>query len=148
MRDFHGLQVWQKAHLLALSIYKTAAGFPKTEIYGIVSQMRRAAVSIPANIAEGCGRGSQAELKRFMQIALGSATELEYQILLARDLGYINQDEHDRLIENICEIKRMLTIYHQKLTAVSCQPSAVSRECRILLSGVGLDGWGTCSYLR
>lgn len=117
MRDFHKLQVWQKAHELVLAVYKATALFPKPEFYGIVSQMRRAAVSIPANIAEGCGRQGKAELGRFLSIAMGSASELEYEILLARDLGFLKPDEHDHHAECICEIKRMLTSYHQKLRA-------------------------------
>jgi four helix bundle protein len=117
MRDFRKLQVWQKAHRLVLSIYKATTRFPKAEAYGMVRQMRRAAMSIPTNIAEGCGRDGEAELRRFIQIAMGSASELEYEILLARDLGFLNQNEHDQLIEDACEIKRMLTAYHQKLTA-------------------------------
>lgn len=117
MRDFRNLQVWQKAHHLALSIYKATTFFPKTEAYGMVRQMRRAAVSIPTNIAEGCGREGEAELRRFLQIAMGSSSELEYEILLSRDLGFLAQKEHDQLIADTCEIKRMLTAYHQKLKA-------------------------------
>ena len=119
MRDFRKLPVWQKAHRLVLSVYKATAHFPKTEAYGMVRQMRRAAMSIPTNIAEGCGRDGEAELSRFIQIAMGSSSELEYEILLARDHGFLNQNEHDQLIENACEIKRMLTAYHQRLKADS-----------------------------
>jgi four helix bundle protein len=117
MRDFRKLQVWQKAHQLTLAVYKVTAHFPRTEMYGMVSQMRRAAVSIPTNIAEGCGREGEAELGRFMQIAMGSASELEYQVLLAKDLGLLGHNEHEQLSEGTSEIKRMLTSFFRKLTA-------------------------------
>ena len=84
MQDFRQLKVWRKAHSLALAIYKGTVRFPRTELYGLTSQIRRACVSIPANIAEGCGRGGDPELGRFLQIAMGSASELEYHLLLAR----------------------------------------------------------------
>jgi four helix bundle protein len=86
MRDFRNLQVWEKAHALALSVYKATVSFPKEELYGLTSQIRRSSTSIPTNIAEGCGRNGDAELARFMSIGMGSASELEYQLLLAHDL--------------------------------------------------------------
>jgi four helix bundle protein len=89
-RDFRELQVWEKAHQLALGVYEATALFPKEEKYGITAQMRRAASSVPMNIAEGCGRLGDAELNRFLHIAAGSARELDYQLLLARDLGMLN----------------------------------------------------------
>jgi len=119
MRDFRKLQVWEKAHQMALAVYKATAHFPRTEIYGLVSQIRRAAVSIPTNIAEGCGRDGEAELGRFMQIAMGSASELEYELVLAHELGYISHDERAQLSHDIEEIKRMLTAFFRKLTADS-----------------------------
>ena len=92
MKDFRKLEVWEKAHALTLSVYHAADPFPREELYGLTSQIRRAAVSIPTNIAEGCGRGSEAELARFLQIAMGSASEVEYELLLARDLGFLKLD--------------------------------------------------------
>jgi four helix bundle protein len=83
LKDFRKLKVWEKSHHLALSVYQATSSFPDHEQYGLTSQMRRAAVSIPANIAEGYGRGGDAEFARFLQIASGSAAELQYQILLA-----------------------------------------------------------------
>jgi four helix bundle protein len=80
MRDFREFKVWEKAHSLTLDIYKATATFPRAEMYGLTSQLRRASSSIPANIAEGCGRGGNAELARFLQIGMGSASELEYHI--------------------------------------------------------------------
>ena len=85
MRDFRELKVWEKSHQLALEVYSATTKFPKEELYGLTSQVRRSAVSIPANISEGCGRDSPAELLRFCRIAMGSASELEYELLLAHD---------------------------------------------------------------
>jgi len=81
MRDFRQIRVWLKAHELTLEIYKTTARFPREEVYGLTSQLRRAAASIPANIAEGFGRGGNAELARFLQMGMGSAYEVEYHAL-------------------------------------------------------------------
>ena len=102
------IKVWEKAHRLALETYKATASFPKEELYGITSQLRRAAASIPANIAEGFGRGGNVELARFLQIGMGSAYEVEYHALLAKDLGFISDDSYDLLATRIIEVKRML----------------------------------------
>ena len=117
MKDFRNLKVWEKSHQLALAVYHITASFPRDEIYGLASQMRRAASSIPSNIAEGCGREGDPELARFCIIARASASELEYQILLARDLKLIQPKDHETLSEQTVEIKRMLTVLVQKLTA-------------------------------
>ncbi len=93
MRDFRSLKVWEKAHHLTLAVYKATGAFPKEEVYGLTSQMRRACASIPANIAEGCGRSGIAELTRFLHIALGSASELEYHVILAHDLAFLSEIE-------------------------------------------------------
>ncbi len=108
MKDFRTLNVWQKAHLLTVSIYKTTSFFPKEELYGLTSQIRRASSSIPANIAEGRGRGGNAEFKQFLQIAMGSASELEYHLLLARDLHYLNAADYVCLADSAVEVKKML----------------------------------------
>ena len=117
MKDFRKLMVWEKAHQLTLAIYHVTAVFPSEETYGLTSQMRRAASSIPSNIAEGCGREGDAELSRFCTIARGSASELEYQILLSRDLKMMQPDDYERLTQQAVEIKRMLTVLVQKLNA-------------------------------
>jgi four helix bundle protein len=117
MRSFRELKVWQKSHHLVLSIYRETAGFPKEEVYGLTSQMRRASASIPANIAEGCGRSSDAELAHFLQISMGSASELEYFLLLARDLNLLNAIRYQQLATDAVEIKRMLAPFIQKLRA-------------------------------
>jgi four helix bundle protein len=87
MQDFRNLLVWQKSHELVLEIYRISRDFPREELFGLTSQMRRCAVSVPSNIAEGCGRGSDPDFARFLIIAMGSCSELEYQVLLSRDLG-------------------------------------------------------------
>ena len=108
MRDFKKIQVWQKAHQFTLKIYKTTAAFPPDERFGLISQIRRATASIPTNIAEGAGRETQKEFARFVHIASGSASEVEYQLLLAHELGYISLEEYPALEKDIIEIKRML----------------------------------------
>lgn len=115
MLDYRKLNVWQKAHEFALGIYKISSGFPQNEIYGLVSQMRKAAVSIPSNISEGCGRIGNSELKQFLSISMGSANELEYQLFLACDLGYISRNDHKKLNSNIEEIRKMLASYIKKI---------------------------------
>lgn len=115
MQDFRELKVWEKSHELALLVYKVTSTFPKNEIYGLTSQIRRASTSIPANIAEGCGRRGNAELTRFLQIAMGSASELEYFILLANDLGFIKEQDHKAMLADVIEVKRMLASLISKL---------------------------------
>jgi four helix bundle protein len=109
MQDFRNLKVWEKSHRLVLDIYRLTQNFPKEERYGLTSQIRRSAGSIPANIAEGCGRQSDVDFARFVQIALGSASELEYHIILAHDLNYLPKAEGERVISRIQEVKRMMT---------------------------------------
>jgi four helix bundle protein len=117
LRNFRELKVWEKSHQLALEVYKSTAVFPKEELYGLTSQIRRACVSIPANIAEGCGRGGEAEMARFFRIAMGSASELEYHLLLARDLNFLTISRYEPLANDVTQVKRMLTSFIQKLTA-------------------------------
>jgi len=119
LRDFKQLQVWEKSHQVTLAIYRATAGFPKDEMYGLTNQMRRASVSVPANIAEGCGRSSDADFGRFLYIAMGSASELEYHLLLAHDLSYLTTNDYQLLTSQTIEIKRMLTGFIKKLKANS-----------------------------
>lgn len=117
MKDFRDLKVWEKSHGLTLALYKATSGFPREEIYGLTSQIRRASASIPANIAEGCGRKGEAEFARFLQIAMGSASELEYHLLLSHDLKMLKTPEYDQLASAVTEVKRMLTGLIKKLKA-------------------------------
>jgi four helix bundle protein len=117
MKDFRELKVWQKAHALTLAVYRATARFPREELYGLTSQIRRSCTSVPANLAEGCGRNGDAELARFCSIAAGSASEMEYHLLLARDLGLIDCCDYENLVEQTIEVKRMLFALIQKLTA-------------------------------
>lgn len=109
MRDFHSLKVWEKSHAFALAVYKACEAFPRMEQYGLTSQLQRAALSIPTNIAEGCGYESDAQFIRFLEIALGSASECEYLLLFARDMGYLSSETFTALSADATEIKRMLT---------------------------------------
>jgi four helix bundle protein len=114
MQDFRKLKVWQKGHQATLDVYRVTKSFPKEETYGITSQIRRCAASVPANIAEGCGRGSDADFGRFLNIAMGSASELEYFALLAHDLGYLSSQSHEAIRSQTEEIKRMLASLHRR----------------------------------
>lgn len=115
MRDFRKYKVWELGHEISISMYKISQFFPPEEIYGITSQMRRAAYSIPSNIAEGCGRESDTEFKRFLIISQGSSSELEYFSLLAKDLGYIDDSIYLKLNDSINKVKRSLNKLIQKL---------------------------------
>jgi four helix bundle protein len=115
MEDFKKLKIWSKAHELTLLIYQRTRSFPKDEIYGLTSQIRRASASIGANIAEGCGRRSDPEMRRFIQIARGSVSELEYHLLLANDLHFLAPDEFAAMESKILEIQRMLAALAQRL---------------------------------
>ena len=115
MKDFRQLKVWGKAHELTLRCYRVTESFPRHELFGLASQIRRCASSIPANIAEGCGRLGNMELHRFLQISCGSASELEYHLLLAKDLGYISQKEHELIHKQLLEMKRMLVALTTKV---------------------------------
>ena len=117
MRDFRKLIVWQKSHQLTLAIYKVTEPFPKHELYGLTSQIRRASASIPANIAEGSGRAGEIEFARFLQISMGSANEVAYFLILAHDLSYINDQTFHQLAEGTDEVQRMLRAFITKLRA-------------------------------
>lgn len=123
MQEFTQLKVWEKAHQLTLKIYRVTESFPRTEMFGLTSQLRRCTASIAANLAEGCGRGSDTDFARFVQMALGSAFETQYHLLLAHDLGFMqnmasksgNAVEYEELNTCIIEIKRMLSALLQTL---------------------------------
>lgn len=115
MRNFRELSIWQRGHELCLKIYKITSTFPKEEMYGITSQMRRSASSIPTNIAEGCGRNSNPDFKRFLTISAGSGSELEYQIQLAKDLKFITEEQFLSLTNDVIEIRKMIYSFSKKL---------------------------------
>jgi four helix bundle protein len=115
VKDFRNLEVWRRAHELTLASYRFTKNFPRDEIYGLTSQIRRCSASIAANIAEGCGRYGDPELHRFLQIALGSASELDYHLLLSSDLGYLPRDEYAPLNSQVLELKRMLVSLAKKV---------------------------------
>jgi len=117
LKDFRDLKVWEKSHNLALLVYKHTQPFHEQEMFGLTSQMRRAAVSIPSEIAKGCGRGGNVELARFLSIALGSASELEYLLLLCAELGFLNRIDYKELELATVEVKRMLASLIAKINA-------------------------------
>jgi four helix bundle protein len=117
MKDFRDLQVWHKAHMLVLASYRSTGGFPKQELYGITSQIRRCAASIAANIAEGCGKRGNPEFQRYLNIAAGSASELEYHFLLAHDLNLLDDTSYRELNRGVVEVKRMLASLVRKVEA-------------------------------
>ncbi len=119
MRDFRQLAVWQKSHTLVLDVYKFSRQFPAEERFHLTDQLRRAAASVPTNIAEGCGRGSDPDFIRFLHIALGSACEVEYHILLCHDLGYLRDEDNQLLNNKVNEVKRMLSVFIERLKAQS-----------------------------
>jgi len=119
MQNFRELLVWQKAHRLTLAVYKTTSTFPRDELYGLTSQLRRCSASIAANLAEGCGRNGNRELARFCSFAMGSASELEYHLLLAKDLALIESDAQMQLSQDAIELKRMLAGLMRKLKVES-----------------------------
>jgi four helix bundle protein len=108
MKDYRELKVWQKSHVLTMRVYEITSTFPKHEVFGLVTQLRRCSISIPSNLAEGCGRGSDADFKRFVQIATGSALELDYQLFLAYELKYIEHQTYDAISKMLSEVRKML----------------------------------------
>ena len=109
MQDYRKLKVWEKAHQLTLAVYKATTSFPREELYGLTSPIRRCASSVPSNIVEGCGLDTKAQFTSSLFHALGSANELEYQLLLCRDLGYIDATAYETLAADTLEVKRMLS---------------------------------------
>jgi four helix bundle protein len=119
MQDFTQLKVWQKAHNFTVNLYKITQNFPAEEKFGLTNQIRRASVSIESNISEGCGRNGDKEFSRFLNITQGSAYEVRCQILIARDLGYLDNNKSKLLTDKINEVSRMINALNQKLIAKS-----------------------------
>ncbi len=114
MKDFRDLLVWERSHQLTLDVYSVTNRFPREELYGMTSQIRRCSASIGANIAEGCGKRGNNEFQRFLQIASGSASELDYHLLLARDLSFLPDADYNRLSKSLLELRKMLTFLAPK----------------------------------
>lgn len=130
MRNYRDLRVWQESHQLTLAIYRVTAAFPKEERFGLTSQIRRASVSIAANLAEGCGRRSDGEMGRFIQIAMGSGSELSYHLLLSKDLQLLPHEEFLELNARLERVLKMLSVLSSKLRAVAVtgfEPKAKSQ---------------------
>jgi four helix bundle protein len=134
MRNYKDLRVWEEAHRLTLTVYKTTQAFPKDERFGLTSQIRRSSVSIAANLAEGCGRRSDGEMGRFVQIAMGSGAELSYHLLLAKDLGFVNEVQRAELNTSLERVLRMLSALSAKVrnpsAAYRFEPKAKGQEPR------------------
>ncbi|MGA7463196.1 MAG: four helix bundle protein [Candidatus Korobacteraceae bacterium] len=118
MRNHEELEVWQKAHQLTLNVYRATEGFPRSEVFGLSGQLRRAAASIGANLAEGCGRWSDGELGRYVQIAMGSASELQNHLRLAKDLGFVEAARYASLLTDLTSVRQMLTAFLQRVRGV------------------------------
>ena len=115
MQDFKKLDVWKRSHELTLMVYKLSSSFPREEIYGLTSQIRRAAASVPANIAEGCGRDTPLDFAHYLDIAFGSASELEYHLLLAKDLGFLELAEYEDALKEVSGTKKMLAMLIRRI---------------------------------
>ena len=109
MQDFEKLKVWQKAHALAIDVHRLAGAIPRAEGMALAAQLRRSALSVPSNIAEGAGKGGDGEFRRYLQIAMGSASETAYHLMVARDLGFMETATYDDLTSRIAEVRRMAT---------------------------------------
>jgi len=135
--DFHQLQVWRSSHALVLDIYRVTADFPRHELFGLTSQLRRANATIPANVAEGTGRGGDREFLRFLRMALGSAAELEYQLFLAHELHYLSDCDYDAIADSLTEVKRMLSRLIERIAAIERErrvsdPRPATRDSRLM----------------
>ena len=127
MGDFTKLAVWKKAHELALDVYRETSSWPKQELYGLTSQARRAAVSIAANIAEGCGKNSDAELAKHARLSMGSGSELSYYLILAHDPDYTPTSRRDGLQQALSEVRRMLASL-ERVSATAAEHSSPGRR--------------------
>jgi len=127
MRDHEELEVWQKAHQLTLKIYRATEAFPRSEIFGLRSQIRRAAGSVGANLAEGCGRWSDGELARYIQIAMGSASELQNHLRLAKDLEFLEDAQYAQLFKELTSVRQMLTAFLQRLRGVRVRDDQIAK---------------------
>ena len=116
LQSFRNLKVWKECHSLTLTVYLSTAGFPKDERFGLVQQLRKAAISLESNIAEGSGRGTDSDFRRFLFMSLGSLAEIECQLIVSRDLGWLAGVAYEKLVVRIVEIRRMLMSLIRRLT--------------------------------
>jgi four helix bundle protein len=137
LKDFKELKVWQRAYALSIAVYEVSRIFPREEIYGLTSQLRRCSVSVGANIAEGCGRHSDGELVRFLQIARGSASEMEHHLLMARDLKFFSADTHRELEKRLQEVQRMLT---SLVSTIQGKSRSLSERAEVTKRALGASG--------
>lgn len=128
MQDFRNLKVWRTAHAMTLDAYDITRGFPKDELFGLTSQIRRACASIGANLAEGCGRKTDADAARLFQVAMDSASEVQYHFLLAHDLELMNHENYIRLNRQVLEVKRMLASLLVKVRASASSETSESKS--------------------
>ena len=124
MKDYTKIRAWQKSHELVLEVYELTEKFPSKETYGLTSQLRRAVVSIPTNIAEGYGRSTDSEIARFIDISLGSVNEVDYLLFLSAELQYVLKAKVENLKENVIEIRKMLTAFTKTLRNSHKKPKA------------------------
>jgi len=138
MRNYEDLEVWQKAHALTIKLYLVTEDFPRAELFGLTSQIRRAAGSIGANLAEGCGRWNEVELARFVQIAMGSASELQNHLRLASDLRFLSEADYGATMKALTSIRQMLSALLQTLRRTRNTPAEppANGEKRMAKSGV------------
>jgi len=113
--NFRELKIWQKSKALCLEVYKVTKEFPSDERFGLTNQIRRCSVSIPSNIAEGCGRNTEKQLVNFLNISMGSLTELDTQIIISSEIGYINEDKSNELLREINELEKMINVFRIKI---------------------------------
>lgn len=132
MKDFRDLRVWEEAHHLTLQLYRATAKFPREELYGLTSQIRRCSTSIGANIAEGCGKRGNNEFQRFLVMASGSASELAYELLLSRELGYLNEQTYVLLHEDLSRLRKMLNSLLQKVD----RERSVVAKCQVQIAAL------------
>jgi four helix bundle protein len=138
VKDFKDLTVWRKAHTITLRAYRLTQSFPREELFGLTSQIRRSAASIGANIAEGCGRRSDGEMTRFLHIARGSAVELEYHLILAHDLALLTASSFKVLAGDVDEVQRMLTSLIQRVKPI--EPVRLKSKRAEIRSGLEAHG--------
>ena len=136
MKNYEELEVWHKAHALTVRLYRETEAFPRSEMFGLTSQIRRAAGSVGANLAEGCGRWNEVELARYVQIAMGSASELQNHLRLAKDLGFLDKSCYEPLLKSLTSVRQMLTALLQTLRRTRNTPAPANGERRMAKSGV------------